>query len=77
MIDGDVVDAVRAGRESRDVVVVGSLSVVRVLQAADLIDEYRLMTFPTIVGTGERLFPAADSPIHLQLTSAVQAGPPY
>ena len=75
LIDGDVVDAVRAERESRDVSVVGSLSVVRVLQAADLIDEYRLMTFPTVLGTGERLFPAADAPIHLQLTSTVQNGP--
>ena len=75
LIDGDVVDAVRAERGSRDVSVVGSLSIVRVLQAADLIDEYRLMTFPTVLGTGERLFPAADAPIHLQLTSTVQNGP--
>lgn len=75
LIEGEVVDAVRAERDSRDVVVVGSLSVVRALQAADLVDEYRLMTFPTIVGTGERLFPAADAPIHLQLVSTVQVDP--
>lgn len=75
LIDGEVVDAVRAAKESRDVVVVGSLSIVHALQAADLIDEYRLMTFPTIVGAGERLFPTADAPIHLHLTSAVQVGP--
>src|SRR5215471_15015755 len=56
VIDGDVVDAVK--REQRDVVIMGSLSVVHALMAADLIDEYRLLTFPNILGTGERLFPA-------------------
>jgi dihydrofolate reductase len=55
VIDGDLADTVK--REQRDVIVTGSLSVVRALMADDLIDEYRLLTFPTILGTGERLFP--------------------
>ncbi|MGW6277093.1 dihydrofolate reductase family protein [Kribbella sp. NPDC055071] len=74
LIDGDLVAAVRTAKESRDVVVVGSLSVVHALQAADLVDEYRLMTFPTVVGTGEHLFPAADAPVNLDLVSTVQIG---
>jgi len=72
VIDGDVADVVK--REERDVVVMGSLSVVRELMAADLIDEYRLLTFPTILGTGERLFPAGGQPAYLECLSAEQAG---
>ena len=39
-------------------IITGSLSVVHPLITGDLIDEYRLLTFPAILGTGERLFPA-------------------
>ncbi|WP_205303959.1 dihydrofolate reductase family protein [Nonomuraea montanisoli] len=72
VIDGDLTDVVK--RERRDVIVTGSLSVVRALMAADLIDAYRLLTFPTILGTGERLFPAGAAPAHLECTSAEQIG---
>jgi dihydrofolate reductase len=72
VIDGDLIDAVK--REPRDVIVMGSLSVVHALMAEDLIDEYRLLTFPTILGTGERLFPAGGPSAYLECLSAEQAG---
>jgi dihydrofolate reductase len=72
VVDGDVVDAVK--REQRDVIITGSLSVVHALMADDLIDEYRLLTFPTILGTGERLFPADSPPVYMECLSAEQAG---
>ena len=72
VIDGDPIDAVK--REPRDVIVAGSLSLVHALMAEDLIDEYRLLTFPTVVGTGERLFPAGGPPAYLECLSAGQAG---
>jgi dihydrofolate reductase len=72
ILDGDLVDAVK--REPRDVIVIGSLSLVHALMAADLIDEYRLLTFPTILGSGERLFPAGGPPAYLESLSAEQTG---
>ena len=71
-VDGDVVGAVT--REQRDVVVMGSLSIVHTLMDSDLIDEYRLRTFPTVLGAGERLFPAGRQPSYLELTVAEQSG---
>jgi dihydrofolate reductase len=72
VVDGDLVDAVK--RERRDVIITGSLSVVHALMAEDLVDEYRLLTFPTILGTGERLFPAGGPPAYLECLSAERAG---
>ncbi|MFG2793940.1 dihydrofolate reductase family protein [Streptomyces sp. NPDC048419] len=72
LLEGDLVDAVK--RERRDVIVAGSLSVVHTLMAEDLVDEYRLITFPTVVGSGDRLFPAGDSPVDLECVSAEQIG---
>ncbi|GAB2953516.1 dihydrofolate reductase family protein [Streptomyces pseudoechinosporeus] len=72
IIDGDMVDAVK--REQRDVIITGSLSVVHALMAEDLIDEYRLLAFPTILGTGRRLFPAGNPPAYLECLSAEQTG---
>jgi dihydrofolate reductase len=72
VIDDDLIDAVK--REQRDVIITGSLSVVHALIAADLVDEYRLLTFPTVLGTGERLFPAGRPPAYLECLSAERAG---
>jgi dihydrofolate reductase len=72
VIGGDLVDAVK--HEQRDVIITGSLGVVHALMADDLVDEYRLLTFPTILGTGQRLFPADGPPAYLQCQSAERAG---
>ena len=72
VIDGDLVETVK--REPRDVIITGSLSVVHTLMAGDLIDEYRLLIFPTVLSTGERLFPAGGPPTYLELLSAEQTG---
>ncbi len=73
VIGGDLIAAVKG--EHRDVIIAGSLSVVHELMAQDLVNEYRLLTFPTILGTGERLFPAGRPPVYLECLSAGQAGP--
>jgi dihydrofolate reductase len=68
----DLGEAVR--HETRDVIVAGSLSVVRALMAADLVDEYRLLIFPTALGAGDRLFPADRAPVYLDTESAERSG---
>jgi dihydrofolate reductase len=65
-LEGELVEGVSSLRRDRDVVVVGSMSVVHALAAADAVDEYRLLVFPTALGAGEKLFVA---PVDLQLTS--------
>src|SRR5216683_454131 len=76
MIHGDLVEEVTRRKQAQDLIVIGSASVVRTLMDHDLVDEYRLIVFPTVLGTGERLFRASGSAaINLQLTSAETRGP--
>src|SRR6202012_3981613 len=56
-LTGDVVDAVtklKAGGEN--LVVYGSGQLTETLRAAELIDEYRLLVCPLVLGEGRRLF---------------------
>src|SRR3954464_1143929 len=71
-IEGDPLTWVKDERTRRDVVVIGSLSLVHALAAADLVDEYRLITFPTVVGAGDRLF-AAAAPADFRFTASEPA----
>jgi dihydrofolate reductase len=74
VLEGDVVAAVRERKRARDIMVTGSASVVRTLMTHDLVDEYRLIVFPIVLGAGTRLFPDG-TPIDLNLVSAQTAGP--
>ena len=73
LLKGDLIDAVT--REPRDVVVTGSIGIVHTLMAHDLVDEYRLLTFPTALGAGRPLFPAGNPPTHLKTVATEPAGP--
>jgi dihydrofolate reductase len=72
VLPGDLADVVR--EEKRDVIITGSLSVVRDLQAADLIDCYRLLTFPVVLGSGDLLFPAGTPAADLECRQAERSG---
>jgi dihydrofolate reductase len=69
VIDGDLLEWIAAARADHDVVVIGSLSLVHQLAAADVIDEYRLITFPVVAGAGDRLF-AEGAPSSFRFTAA-------
>lgn len=73
-VEGDLTTWVAQERTRRDVIVIGSLSVVHALAAADLVDEYRLITFPTVVGEGDHLF-ATGTPADFRFTLAEASDP--
>src|SRR5262249_15020713 len=61
-------------RHDRDILVSGSIELVRSLLAADLVDELRLMVFPIVLGTGKRLFADQATPTAVRLVSSKPAG---
>jgi dihydrofolate reductase len=60
LIEGDLIETVRRLKADRDLVVAGSISVVHALMQADLVDEYRPLVFPVVLGQGARLFEAGE-----------------
>jgi dihydrofolate reductase len=75
VLRGDLVTEAGKRKQEQDIVVTGSVSVVRELMAHDLVDEYRLLVFPLVLGAGTRLFPDGTAPVNLALTSAQTTGP--
>ena len=73
VLRGDLVMEEGKRKQEQDIVVMGSASVVRTLMANDLVDEYRLLVFPLVLGAGTRLSPTAP-PADLTLVSAGTRG---
>lgn len=69
---GDVAAEVRALKEQEggELQVHGSGVLIQTLLAHDLIDEFRLLVFPVLLGSGKRLFADGTIPGGLKLTDA-------
>ncbi|HEY6780304.1 MAG TPA: dihydrofolate reductase family protein, partial [Thermoleophilaceae bacterium] len=57
-----------------DVLVNGSAQLVQALIERDLVDEYRLMVFPVLLGAGKRMFAEASDATGLRLVDTKPAG---
>jgi hypothetical protein len=73
-LDGDLIEVVTQRLRHQDVMVTDSSSIVDQLVAHDLVDEFRLMVFPTVIGTGRRLFEGVAAPLDLALVGSEDAG---
>jgi dihydrofolate reductase len=69
LIKGDAAEGVSRLKElpGKDILVFGSGKLVNTLMEHDLIDEYRLMIFPVVLGSGERLFGEGTEETALEL----------
>lgn len=76
VISGNVIDEIGKlkGRLAGDILINGSGQLVQTLTQAGLVDEYRLMVYPTVLGGGKRLFPEGTDIPALRLTDMKQAG---
>ena len=72
----DVAGEVRKLKEGGDgdLLVAGSAQLVHALTESGLVDEYRLMVFPLILGSGKRLFADTSAAAALKLTEAKPVG---
>ncbi len=77
VLSGDVVAEVSRLKDETEgvILVAGSGALVGTLLAADLVDELRLMVFPTILGRGKRLFPDGIDRLKLTLAESRTVGP--
>ncbi len=76
VLTGDVADAVAKLKQEHDgdIVVHGSPQLVQTLIEHDLVDEYRLMVFPVVLGSGKRLFGETTDKKSLRLVDSKVVG---
>jgi dihydrofolate reductase len=72
LIEGDVPEGVLALKEQDgpELQVHGSANLIQTLLEHGLVDEFRLKTFPLVLGKGKRLFDGGTVPEGLELTSS-------
>jgi dihydrofolate reductase len=73
VVAGDVAAGVRSlkSEDGGPILVAGSRTLVQMLMAEDLVDEYRLMVFPVVLGSGNKMFPDSPRTWPLKLISSL------
>ncbi len=76
VLEGDVVSSVKRLKDelAGDILVNGSIQLVRDLLANELVDELRLMVFPILLGQGRGLFENGERPVSLRPLESKAAG---
>jgi dihydrofolate reductase len=72
VINGDVAEEV--AKLDGNILVAGSAQLVQTLMDHDLVDEYRLMIYPILLGSGRRLFKGGLETTALQIVETNQTG---
>ena len=77
IISGDLAAEVNRlkQRYQGDILVAGSATLVHALTKLGLVDEYRLMVHPVVLGKGKRLFGEENGGTDLELVESRKAGP--
>jgi dihydrofolate reductase len=74
LLEGDVPTAVADLKQNDGgpILVAGSCTLAHTLIEHELVDEFRLMVFPVVLGSGKRLFPHSPDKRTLQLGETIQ-----
>jgi dihydrofolate reductase len=72
VLGGDIVSAITALKvqPGYDLQIIGSGNLIQTLQAASLIDEYNVWTYPVVLGRGKRLFENGARPCAMRLVTS-------
>jgi dihydrofolate reductase len=76
LLEGDLADAVAELKRQPggDILVAGSATLAQALLDHGLVDEYRLMVFPVLLGGGKRLFGDTAQPLAMRLEESKAIG---
>ena len=71
VLSGEPVTEITALKDTvaRDILVAGSSQLVHLLASSDLVDQYNLMIFPVLLGSGRKLFPNARLEVPTRFTA--------